>query len=105
MSLYVLILANMNLTNVPICGYNTYVTTYLTTYSRRCCHIENRGAFKRREAAEYIGVSLPVLDSFLNRKENPLPSLKCNRLILIPVNGLNKWLADEAERQHNGTAV
>lgn len=60
------------------------------------------GTMTRKMAAEYLGISLPTLDSFLHRQSNPLPSIKAGRRYIIPVEGLETWLAAEAARQTGG---
>ena len=59
----------------------------------------------RKEAAERCNLSLPVLTSFMNRAENPLPYIRAGRKYLIPRAGLEEWLAAEAERQKHGRSV
>ena len=61
------------------------------------------GTFTREQAAKYLNVSLPILDGFLHRCANPLPALRAGRKYLIPRDGLDAWLADEANRQMGGT--
>ena len=59
--------------------------------------------YTRREAAAAIGVSLPTLDAFMNRKENPLPRIRQGyKLILIPRAALEQWVIDEAMRNTTG---
>lgn len=55
--------------------------------------------FTRKEAANYCSVSLPTLDAYLQRSHDPMPSIHAGRKIIIPVEGLRKWLLDEAARQ------
>ena len=54
--------------------------------------------YTRREAAMALGVSLPTLDAFMNRRDNPLPSIRGKKLILIPVTALEQWNMEEAAR-------
>ena len=55
--------------------------------------------YTRREAAMALGVSLPTLDAFMNRRDNPLPSIRTGKkLILIPVAALEQWNLEEAAR-------
>lgn len=42
----------------------------------------------RREAAEHMRISLPTLDNYIRRPENPLPILKSGKRILIPADDL-----------------
>lgn len=56
-------------------------------------------ALSRKEAAELCNVSLPTLDGFLNRRENPLPSIRAGRKILISAELLKEWLNEESVRQ------
>lgn len=63
-----------------------------------------RLTYTRREAATALGVSLPVLDALMNRKDNPLPRIRHGyKLILIPVAALEQWVLEEAAR-NSGTA-
>jgi len=41
---------------------------------------------------------LPTLDAFMNRRDNPLPSIRGKKLILIPVAALEQWNMEEAAR-------
>lgn len=66
--------------------------------------MEMKGTLTRQEAAEFLNLSLPVLDGMLKRIENPVPSIRIGRKVIIPVNALQNWLLAESERQH-GTAV
>lgn len=52
----------------------------------------------RKGAAEALGISLPMLDRYMNRKDDPLPSFRMGRHIKIPVDGLREWLHREANR-------
>jgi len=52
----------------------------------------------RREAAEHMRISLPTLDNYIRRAENPLPILKSGKRVLIPADDLRKWLSEEAAR-------
>lgn len=55
--------------------------------------------YTRRQAADALGISLVTLDAYMRRAENPLPFIRCgSRKILIPVQSLQKWNADEANR-------
>jgi len=53
----------------------------------------------RKEAAEVCSVSMPTLDAYLRRKENPLPSFRVGRKWIIPADSLRQWLLEEAARQ------
>ena len=61
--------------------------------------METKTCFSREEAAASVGIRLPVLDEFLKRSTDPLPSIRAGRRILIPVNSLTRWLDQEAQRQ------
>ena len=52
----------------------------------------------RQEAADVMKVSLPTLDAYLKRAQNPLPSINSGRRVLIPVKGFERWLEEEAAR-------
>ena len=54
--------------------------------------------YTRREAAMALGISLPTLDAFMNRRDNPLPSIRGKKPILIPVAALEQWNMEEAAR-------
>lgn len=54
--------------------------------------------YTRSEAARELNVSLPMLDSWLKRAENPLPSIKTARRVIIPSDGLSRWIEEEAAR-------
>ena len=57
----------------------------------------------RAEAAKSLQVSLPVLDAYLRRADNPLPSIRLTATgkrgkVLIPTEGLSRWIEEEAAR-------
>ncbi len=56
----------------------------------------------RKSAAEVLGVSLPILDTFINREADPLPSFKAGRRVMIPVDTLRAWLANETVKAARG---
>lgn len=58
--------------------------------------------YTRTEAAKALQVSLPVLDAYLRRKDNPLPSIRLSSAgkrgkVLIPAEGLSRWIMEEAD--------
>ena len=53
-----------------------------------------KATYTRREAREVIGVSMTTLDALLRRDSKPLPSVRIGRKVLIPVDKLHEWLAD-----------
>ena len=73
--------------------------------------MENKLTYTRAEACKALQVSLPTLDAFLKRSENPLPSIRvsarggdrCGK-VLIPVSRLTAWLDEEAIR-NSGRAI
>jgi len=57
----------------------------------------------RTEAATVLQVSLPVLDAYLRRADNPLPCIRMTSSgkrgkVLIPTEGLSRWIEEEAAR-------
>lgn len=56
------------------------------------------GTMTREATAKYLNVSLPTLDAYLHRKENPIPAIKAGRKYLIPCSMLESWLNAEAVR-------
>lgn len=57
----------------------------------------------RAEAAKTLQVSLPVLDAYLHRAANPLPSIRLSAVgkrgkVLIPAEGLSHWIKEEVAR-------
>ena len=56
------------------------------------------GIMTREATARYLKVSLPTLDAYLHRAENPIPAIRAGRKYLIPFTLLEVWLKDEAER-------
>lgn len=57
-----------------------------------------KSTLTRSEAAERLNVSLPVLDAWLRREANPLPCFRAGRKVLIPTEGLSRWIEEEATR-------
>ena len=57
----------------------------------------------RAEAAKMLQVSVPKLNSYLRRADNPLPSINLNTetkrcKVLIPAASLARWIEEEAAR-------
>lgn len=61
----------------------------------------NRGILSRREAAEYLGISLPLLDRYIHRSINPIPTIHTARRYLIPLASLDEWINAEAVRKED----
>ena len=59
------------------------------------------GTMTRKMASEYLHISLPALDALLRRSENPIPCVRVGRRYIIPVAGLEQWLAEESHAQSN----
>lgn len=57
---------------------------------RLCCNVE--------EAARSVGVSVHKFNTWIRRAENPVPHIREGRRILIPIQLLANWLANEASR-------
>jgi len=55
--------------------------------------------YTRNEAAKALNVSLPTLDAWMRRADNPLPHFRAGRKVLIPTEGLMRWTEEEATRQ------
>ena len=58
-----------------------------------------RVAFTKREAAAALGISV---DSFERYVQHELRVVRCGRLRLFPVNELERWIAENAERPLEG---
>lgn len=67
--------------------------------------MEGKLTLTRSEAARELSVSLPVLDGWLHRADNPLPHIRSNRRVIIPAAGLQNWLLEEVERNQRGNAA
>ena len=50
------------------------------------------------QTAELVGVSTPVVQSWLRRSQNPLPHMQHGRRIIVPRFALIKWMREECER-------
>ena len=56
-----------------------------------------RGAFNLREAAQFAGVSVPTMLSWLNMVD--FPAFKSGTRWIIPVDSFRQWLADKAAQR------
>ena len=63
---------------------------------------KERLVLTRREGAEAVGVGLSTFDKLLRRKENPVPSLRVGRKIVIPKEQFKMWLEAEGSRGFEG---
>ena len=61
--------------------------------------------YNQKEAAERVNVSVPKLQEWLRRRNNPLPHVRDGRMIRIPEFLLAEWLREEARRHVNGNAA
>lgn len=66
--------------------------------------MDSKLTLTRKQAAEHCNISLPTLDQWLHRRDYPLPCIRAGRKIVIPTDGLQSWLMEEAQRQ-NGTTI
>ena len=57
-----------------------------------------KSTLTRSEAADKLNVSLPILDAWLRREVEPLPCFRAGRKVLIPAEGLSRWIEEEAAR-------
>lgn len=55
---------------------------------------------KPMEAAEMLGISRPVIYQLCSRPD--FPTVRCGRVILIPVDGLKDWLAANVGKNVGG---
>lgn len=62
---------------------------------------QNTLVYTRHEAAELINLSIPTLEIYMKRVDNPIPHLRVGRRVLIPAEGLRRWVEEEAKRQGN----
>ena len=63
----------------------------------------------RREAAEALQVSLPVLDALIRRTDHPIPVIKLSASgrrgkILVSSQALAEWIAEETARTTGSAA-
>ena len=65
---------------------------------------QDLACYKLKDAAEHIGVSVPKLQSWLRRREHPIPHVRDGRTILIPGFLLTEWLREESERSRDSRA-
>lgn len=57
-------------------------------------NFDGRLCLKPKEAAERLGLSLPIVYRLCDRDD--FPAIRCGRAILIPVPGLVRWLDQQA---------
>lgn len=50
---------------------------------------------------ETLGISMAGVDKLLTRENDPIPSFRVGRRILIPVDGFRAWLARQTETNVN----
>lgn len=64
-------------------------------------HSRDIACYKLKEAARLVGVSVPKFQSWLRRRDHPVPHVRDGRLILIPASLLAEWLREESERSRD----
>ncbi len=60
--------------------------------------MENSRIKTRQEAADYLGIGLSLLDQQIRRRAYPIPHIRVGRRVLIPSDELDRWIAEETER-------
>jgi excisionase family DNA binding protein len=58
----------------------------------------NPGTMTRKQIAQYLNLSLPMVARLERRKENPLPCLRVGKKVLYPIRMVDEWLARESRR-------
>ena len=53
----------------------------------------------RKEGAESMGIGVIAFDSLLRRQDDPLPSIRVGRRVLIPVKEFEEWLSRQTARE------
>ena len=56
-------------------------------------------AYGKDSASAAFGVSVPVIDGWIKRKDDPLPYFRAGTRILIPVKAAEKWIERQAEKE------
>ena len=57
--------------------------------------------YRVKDTAKLLGVSVPKLQSWLRRRDHPVPHIRDDRIILIPNFLLMEWLREESDRSRN----
>ncbi len=57
--------------------------------------------YGREAAAVAFGVNPMMIDTWLNREEDPLPHFREGRRILIPVKSAVEWIERQVEKEMN----
>ena len=64
-------------------------------------HVPHPGpitCYNAKEAARVLGVSVPKFQTWLRRRDSPIPHVRDGRKIVIPAFLLQEWLREEAKR-------
>lgn len=67
------------------------------------CPMSDRLSLRPREAAEALGISDRTLRTWM--RDEGLPYLRLNGVVLIPRAGLDKWLAERVSAEHRAEAL
>lgn len=62
--------------------------------------MQEKLAMNSKEAAAALGVSLPTFYELSNRKDFPV--IRVGRRVLVPVDGLRRWLEEQSGGQSAG---
>lgn len=57
------------------------------------------------EACGALGLSRPVVDRYVHRRDNPLPTIRTGRRYVIPRAAFEAWILEEAQRNSTGSAA
>ena len=58
----------------------------------------NPGTMTRKQIAQYLNLSIPMVARLERREENPLPCLRVGKKVLYPIRMVDEWLARESRR-------
>jgi excisionase family DNA binding protein len=57
-----------------------------------------QGTMTRKQVAEYLNLSIPIVIQLERRSDSPLPSLRVGKRVLYPVKLVEEWLEREAHK-------
>ena len=77
-----------------LCDWSSASQSVDTSHELKC--------YRVKDAAKLLGVSVPKIQQWLRRRDDPIPHVRDERVILIPAFLLRKWLTDESDRTKNG---
>ncbi len=60
---------------------------------------DTKRTLTRKETATSLGIGLVALDMLLRRRDDPLPSVRVGRRVIVPIKEFELWLSRQVGKE------